>query len=74
MNDYWNDPPDEPDIDEDELGLPSPNYDTMKDYRMDIEPEFKWAAEWCPHGNEWDSCDRCDFESDLAYDRWREKR
>ena len=28
----------------------------------------------CPHGNEWTSCDHCDFLSDIAYDASRERR
>ena len=74
MNDWWNDPPDEPEYDE-ETPQPEPNYDTLEEYFMDVEPiEYQRPIpEKCPHGNEWGSCDRCDHEGDLAYDAWREK-
>jgi hypothetical protein len=28
----------------------------------------------CPHKNEWGDCDKCDHESDIAYDSDRERR
>jgi hypothetical protein len=73
MNDYWNDPPNEPDY---ESKSPEPIYDTMEEYCMENEPIEVYerpVPEKCPHGNKWGSCDHCDYESDIAYDCWREK-
>lgn len=73
MNDYWNDPPEEPDREEldcEELELPT--YDTLEEYRME-EERIRAEPEKCPHGKEWGLCDRCDYEGDIAYDAWREK-
>lgn len=77
MNDWYNDPPDEPDDNDPSLVSSSELYDTMEEYCMDNEPievEERPIPAKCPHGNEWGSCDRCDFEGDLAYDVGREGR
>jgi hypothetical protein len=75
MNDWYNDPPDEPADEDPSLVSSSELYDTLEEYCMDHEPvEYeRTLPEKCPHGNEWGSCDRCDHEGDLAYDTWREK-
>jgi hypothetical protein len=75
MNDWWNDPPDEPEYDEGQEPAKD-QCDTIEEYLMDVEPiEYECATpEKCPHNKEWGLCDRCDFEGDLAYDAWREKR
>lgn len=73
MNDWWNDPPDEPDPSE---VSSSELYDTLEEYYMDLPPQEEYIRDpepLCPHGKEWGSCDRCDFEGDIAYDAWREK-
>lgn len=37
------------------------------------EPEH-YTLDCCKHGNEWGDCDKCDHESDQAYDAERERR
>ena len=80
MNDYWNDPPEEQDYDDNpSMDAPEQNYDTMAEYFMEVneiclERIERDIPERCPHGNEWGSCGHCDFLGDLAYDAAREKR
>lgn len=72
MNDYWNDPPSEPD-DYEASSESAPNYDTLEEYRMDLPPIEREPEPVCPHGREWGACDHCDFLGDIAYDSWLEK-
>lgn len=75
MNDWWNDPPDVPEEYEEHAPEPaSENYDTLEEYRMDVQPVERQMPAKCPHGNEWGSCDHCDFLGDIAYDAQRERR
>ena len=71
MNDWWNDPPDDY-TDCEPFNGPDPAYDTKEEkeqaYGEPIQPAL------CPHGNEWGSCDKCDFEGDIAFDAERERR
>jgi hypothetical protein len=54
MNDFWNDPPEEPE--EPKEGEPAPaNYDTLEEYKMDLPPADVPIADptpLCPHGNQ----------------------
>lgn len=78
MNDWYSDPPDEPEYEAffeqfsevfgDEPRSPTANYDTLEEKFMDAEPvEYEQTVpDKCPHENEWGSCDQCDHEGDLS--------
>jgi hypothetical protein len=72
MNDWWNDPPEEPEETGEEPA--QVQYDSLEEYALDQgELADQPVPPNCPHGNQWGSCDRCDFEGDIAYDARREK-
>lgn len=89
MTDYWNDPPEEPEVPEccgQEMfvvddgvlwcgvckhlieppvdPVPPPNLVLVDDVPVDVI---------CPHGNT-ESCDKCEYLADLAFDAAREQR
>ena len=89
MTDYWNDPPEEPEIPEcchaemEVLGNGSLLCGVCK-HRIDPQPDPEPMPEPvladcvpvagpCPHGN-LGPCDKCDYLADLAYDASREQR
>ena len=73
MNDWWNDPPEDPEEPEDEEAQPvedpDPECFEMPD---DFAPET--LRERCPHGEEWSECNACMVAGDMAYDAARESR
>ena len=73
MNDWWNDPPDDSTFDDD--GEPIESVEIfVAENAPASSTDVRDPRPFCPHGNEWGECDRCDFEGDIAFDAERERR